>query len=73
MNIEDHKEQIGEMQRHINKLMKLQDQAFQNLPPDQYEKVKGYHADAHKMLRGMKKGDFTGIQDLLEKYTKPKT
>ena len=72
MDFKEHKKQIGELQKHVEGLIKLQDQAFTNLPPDQYAKIKGYHADTHKMLRGMKKGDFQGIQDLINKYQSKK-
>ena len=72
MALDEYNEQIGEMQRHVDKLMKLQDKAFDKLTPEQYEKVKVYHAEAHEMVRGMRKGDFNGIQDLLNKYNKAK-
>ena len=69
MDFNEQKRQIGELQKHVERLVKMQNDAFKNLPADQYEKIKGYHADANKMLRGMKKGDFSGIESLLEKYT----
>jgi len=68
MNIEETKKQVNEMQKQIENLIKLQDEALAKLPPEQYQKVQKYHADVHQMLRAMKKGDMDGIQNLLKKY-----
>jgi len=68
---EEIKKQAKEMEKYLNKMLSLQDDAFAKLPPETYDKVKMYHAETHEMLRGMKKGDFKGIENLLNKYNKP--
>lgn len=70
MDINEQKKKLGELQKQIDNLMKLQDDAFSKLPKEQYAQIEKYHIDANKMVRGMKKGDFEGIQNLLKKYTK---
>ena len=67
MGLKDNGE-FAEMDKHLKRLIKLQDEAYAKLSPEQYEHVKTYHLDAHEMIRGMKKGDFNGIQDLLNKF-----
>lgn len=73
MDIEETKKQVNEMQKQIEKLVILQDETLAKLPPEQYQKVQKYHADAHQMLRAMKTGDLTGIQNLLKKYADTNT
>ena len=72
MDLNEHKEFIGNMQKHISKLQKLQDEAFAKMPPEAYEKIKQAHADSHEMIRKMRKRDFSGVQDLLDKYNTKK-
>tara|TARA_R110000764_G_scaffold36200_2_gene80888 strand:+ start:18094 stop:18309 length:216 start_codon:yes stop_codon:yes gene_type:complete len=70
MNIEDQQKEIVALQKHVNNLIRIQDETLAKLPPEQYAKVKDYHADAHDMLRGMKKGDFKSLEKLVSKYNK---
>ena len=41
---EEIKKQAKEMEKYLNKMLSLQDDAFAKLPPETYDKVKTYHA-----------------------------
>lgn len=59
---------ISNLAEQLDKIMKLSNQAFSQLTPEQYEKVKDYHSDSNEMVREFKKGNFENLDKFLKKY-----
>ena len=63
---------IKKLNEQLEQITKLQNQAFNNMTPEQYEAVKDYHKDANQMLEKFRKGDFQAVDELVNKYINPK-
>lgn len=63
---------IKKLNEQLEQITKLQNQAFNNMTPEQYEAVKDSHKDANQMLEKFRKGDFKAVDELVNKYINPK-
>jgi len=61
---------MDSLDKALDELEKKQNKAFNSLPPEHYAKVKDYHADANKMLKFFRKGEFDALDELTKKYAK---
>tara|TARA_B110000908_G_scaffold171544_1_gene234686 strand:+ start:413 stop:634 length:222 start_codon:yes stop_codon:yes gene_type:complete len=72
MDFKEHSQQLGNLQKQLDHLIKMQDIAFSKMTPEQYSAVKEQHSDAHEMIRKLKKGEYNTLDTLINKYNKPK-
>jgi len=63
-------ENINNLSKQLEELNNLTNQAYSNLTPEQYEKVKQHQIDSNKMLKLFREGDMNTLQELINKYKK---
>lgn len=63
-------ENIASLSKQLEELNSLTNQAYANLPSEQYEKVKQHQIDINKMLSAFRNGDTTALESLIKKYSK---
>lgn len=63
-------ENIASLSKQLEELNDLTNQAYANLPSEQYEKVKQHQIDINKMLNALRSGDTTALESLIKKYSK---
>jgi len=68
MDINEINEITGRLNKDVNRLMKLQNEALSKLPPDQYKHVQEAHKDSNTILRSMRNGDLNTLQEMIKKY-----
>lgn len=69
MNIKEQLNNIKNLNKQLEEVVKLQNQMYAELDEQTYEKVKQHQIDANKMLREFQKGNFQAVNDLVTKYT----
>tara|TARA_R110001632_G_scaffold76073_1_gene172722 strand:- start:20576 stop:20812 length:237 start_codon:yes stop_codon:yes gene_type:complete len=69
MDFKKHFNNIDNLNKQLDELLILQNQAFSKLDKESYAEVKKYHEDINDMMRKFKAGDFKAIDNYLQKYT----
>ena len=71
-NFKEQYENIKNLTKQVEEMTRLQNEAYSNLPPDVYEKVKEQHLDMNSLIREFKNGNTQALNKLVDKYIKKK-
>lgn len=68
MNLQEIKQMADQMKDSMEKLIKMTDQALNNLPSEERKNVAPIQQDIHSVLNAVKEGDTTKIHEISKKY-----
>lgn len=63
---------IKSLNKQLEEITMAQNQAYDNLPPEIYEKVKEQHLDMNRLMREFKGGNTNALNELVNKYINKK-
>ena len=63
---------IKSLNKQLEEITMAQNQAYDNLPREIYEKVKEQHLDMNRLIREFKGGNTNALNELVNKYINKK-